>query len=28
MAYYMRLGVDGVFTDFPATGFAARNDTR
>lgn len=24
MAYYMRLGVDGVFTDFPATGVAAR----
>lgn len=23
MAYYMRLGVDGVFTDFPATGVAA-----
>jgi glycerophosphoryl diester phosphodiesterase len=28
MAYYMRLGVDGVFTDFPATGFAARSDVR
>ena len=25
MEYYMRLGVDGVFTDFPATGVAARN---
>lgn len=25
MAYYMRLGVDGVFTDFPATGVAARS---
>jgi glycerophosphoryl diester phosphodiesterase len=24
MAYYMRLGLDGVFTDFPATGVAAR----
>lgn len=24
MAYYMKLGVDGVFTDFPATGVAAR----
>jgi glycerophosphoryl diester phosphodiesterase len=24
MAYYMNLGVDGVFTDFPATGVAAR----
>jgi glycerophosphoryl diester phosphodiesterase len=24
MAYYLRLGVDGVFTDFPATGVAAR----
>ena len=23
MAYYMRLGVDGVFTDFPDTGVAA-----
>jgi glycerophosphoryl diester phosphodiesterase len=28
MAYYMRLGVDGVFTDFPATGVAARNAIR
>lgn len=28
MAYYMRLGVDGVFTDFPATGSAARNSLR
>lgn len=28
MAYYMRLGVDGVFTDFPATGVAARNGVR
>jgi glycerophosphoryl diester phosphodiesterase len=25
MLYYMRLGVDGVFTDFPATGVAALN---
>ena len=25
MAYYMRLGLDGVFTDFPATGVAARD---
>jgi len=25
MEYYMRLGVDGLFTDFPATGVAARN---
>ncbi|MBQ0958311.1 glycerophosphodiester phosphodiesterase [Ideonella sp. 4Y11] len=24
MTYYMQLGVDGVFTDFPATGVAAR----
>ena len=24
MAYYLRLGVDGVFTDFPATGVSAR----
>jgi glycerophosphoryl diester phosphodiesterase len=24
MAYYMKLGIDGVFTDFPATGVAAR----
>lgn len=23
MQYYMKLGVDGVFTDFPATGVAA-----
>lgn len=28
MAYYMRLGVDGVFTDFPATGVAAKNSLR
>ncbi|HEX2540980.1 MAG TPA: glycerophosphodiester phosphodiesterase [Caldimonas sp.] len=28
MQYYMRLGVDGVFTDFPATGFEARRDLR
>lgn len=28
MAYYMRLGVDGVFTDFPATGVAARDSLR
>ena len=28
MAYYMRLGVDGVFTDFPATGVAARESIR
>jgi glycerophosphoryl diester phosphodiesterase len=26
MAYYMRLGVDGVFTDYPATGVAAVAD--
>jgi len=25
MQYYMRLGVDGVFTDFPITGVDARN---
>lgn len=25
MTYYFRLGVDGLFTDFPATGVAARN---
>ena len=25
IAYYYRLGVDGLFTDFPATGVAARN---
>ncbi|MCG2591476.1 glycerophosphodiester phosphodiesterase [Ramlibacter sp. XY19] len=25
MEYYMRLGVDGLFTDFPGTGVAARN---
>jgi glycerophosphoryl diester phosphodiesterase len=25
MKYYMQLGIDGVFTDFPATGVAARN---
>jgi glycerophosphoryl diester phosphodiesterase len=24
MAYYMKLGVDGVFTDFPDTGVSAR----
>jgi glycerophosphoryl diester phosphodiesterase len=28
MAYYMKLGVDGVFTDFPATGVAALNSLR
>ncbi len=28
MAYYMKLGVDGVFTDFPATGVAALNALR
>ena len=28
MQYYMRLGVDGVFTDFPATGVAARDGLR
>jgi glycerophosphoryl diester phosphodiesterase len=28
MEYYMRLGVDGVFTDFPATGVAARSALR
>lgn len=28
IAYYMRLGVDGVFTDFPATGVAARDSLR
>jgi glycerophosphoryl diester phosphodiesterase len=28
MAYYLQLGIDGVFTDFPATGVAARNSLR
>jgi glycerophosphoryl diester phosphodiesterase len=28
MQYYMKLGVDGVFTDFPATGVEAREDLR
>jgi glycerophosphoryl diester phosphodiesterase len=28
MEYYMRLGVDGVFTDFPATGVAAKQALR
>jgi len=28
MAYYMRLGVDGVFTDFPDTGVAALDSLR
>ncbi|HEY8357074.1 MAG TPA: glycerophosphodiester phosphodiesterase family protein, partial [Ramlibacter sp.] len=28
MAYYMNLGVDGVFTDFPGTGVAARASIR
>ena len=28
MEYYMKLGVDGVFTDFPATGVAALNALR
>lgn len=28
MQYYMRLGIDGVFTDFPATGVAALNGIR
>ena len=28
MEYYMKLGVDGVFTDFPATGVAAVNALR
>lgn len=28
MAYYMKLGVDGVFTDFPATGVAALDSLR
>ncbi len=28
MQYYMKLGVDGVFTDFPATGIAALEDLR
>jgi glycerophosphoryl diester phosphodiesterase len=28
MEYYMRLGVDGVFTDFPGTGVAAREALR
>jgi glycerophosphoryl diester phosphodiesterase len=28
MAYYMKLGVDGVFTDFPATGVSARFSLR
>ena len=26
MRYYMKLGVDGVFTDFPATGVEALED--
>jgi glycerophosphoryl diester phosphodiesterase len=28
MTYYMKLGVDGLFTDFPGTGVAARNDVK
>ena len=28
MQYYMRLGIDGVFTDFTATGVAARDGLR
>jgi glycerophosphoryl diester phosphodiesterase len=28
MVYYFRLGVDGLFTDFPATGVAARDSLR
>ncbi len=28
MQYYMRLGIDGVFTDFPSTGVAARAGLR
>jgi glycerophosphoryl diester phosphodiesterase len=28
MEYYMKLGVDGLFTDFPATGVAALNSLR
>jgi glycerophosphoryl diester phosphodiesterase len=28
IAYFMRLGVDGIFTDFPATGIAARTEAR
>jgi glycerophosphoryl diester phosphodiesterase len=28
MQYYMRLGVDGVFTDFPATGVAATKELK
>lgn len=28
MAYYMRLGVDGMFTDFPGTCVAARDTLR
>ena len=28
MAYYMRLGLDGIFTDFPDTGVAARATVR
>ena len=28
MEYYMKLGIDGVFTDFPATGVAAVNALR
>ena len=28
MEYYMKLGVDGIFTDFPATGVAALNALR
>lgn len=28
MTYYMKLGVDGLFTDFPGTGVAARRDVK
>jgi glycerophosphoryl diester phosphodiesterase len=28
MAYYLRLGIDGVFTDFPATGVSARTSAQ
>lgn len=28
MTYYMKLGVDGLFTDFPGTGVSARRDVK
>lgn len=28
MTYYMKLGIDALFTDFPGTGVAARNDVK